>query len=104
MSIVVSKVVVQPRETQNSIRDSDTFTVRSMLSKTAQSPFRALFAPYKDFLTLWKDANPDISILKQTKAEYRGCNSWKKPSSSHRMAIVVLNRRLSTSTMRETRK
>jgi serine/threonine protein kinase/tetratricopeptide (TPR) repeat protein len=25
---------------------------------------------YKDFLTLWKDADPDISILKQAKAEY----------------------------------
>jgi hypothetical protein len=25
---------------------------------------------HKDFLTLWKDANPDISILKQAKAEY----------------------------------
>jgi hypothetical protein len=25
---------------------------------------------YQDFLTLWKDADPDISILKQAKAEY----------------------------------
>jgi hypothetical protein len=25
---------------------------------------------YKDFLTLWKDANPEIPILKQAKAEY----------------------------------
>jgi hypothetical protein len=24
-----------------------------------------------DFLTLWKDADPDIPILKQAKAEYR---------------------------------
>jgi eukaryotic-like serine/threonine-protein kinase len=30
---------------------------------------RAL-AAYKDFLTLWKDANPDIPIYKQAKAEY----------------------------------
>jgi tetratricopeptide (TPR) repeat protein len=30
---------------------------------------RALTA-YKDFLTLWKDADPDIPILKQAKAEY----------------------------------
>ncbi|HEY6303351.1 MAG TPA: winged helix-turn-helix domain-containing protein [Terriglobales bacterium] len=30
---------------------------------------RAL-AAYKDFLTLWKDADPDILILKQAKAEY----------------------------------
>jgi len=30
---------------------------------------RAL-AAYKDFLTLWKDADPDIPILKEVKAEY----------------------------------
>jgi hypothetical protein len=30
---------------------------------------RALGA-YKDFLTLWKDADPDIPVLKQAKAEY----------------------------------
>ena len=27
-------------------------------------------AGYKDFLTLWKDADPDIPILKEAKAEY----------------------------------
>ena len=30
---------------------------------------RAL-AAYKDFLTLWKDADPDIPILKEAKEEY----------------------------------
>jgi DNA-binding SARP family transcriptional activator len=25
---------------------------------------------YQDFLTLWKDTDPDIPILKQAKAEY----------------------------------
>ncbi|MFY9730622.1 MAG: hypothetical protein WAK24_08435 [Candidatus Acidiferrales bacterium] len=30
---------------------------------------RALTA-YIDFLTLWKDADPDIPILKEAKAEY----------------------------------
>jgi len=25
---------------------------------------------YQDFLTLWKDADPDIPVLKQAKAEY----------------------------------
>ena len=27
-------------------------------------------AEYQDFLTLWKDADPDIPVLKQAKAEY----------------------------------
>jgi tetratricopeptide (TPR) repeat protein len=27
-------------------------------------------AAYSEFLTLWKDADPDIPILKQAKAEY----------------------------------
>jgi hypothetical protein len=30
---------------------------------------RAL-AAYKNFLTFWKDADPDIPILKEAKAEY----------------------------------
>jgi hypothetical protein len=43
--------------------------------KTAQSanadPARArALAAYKDFLSLWKDADADIPILKQAKAEY----------------------------------
>jgi tetratricopeptide (TPR) repeat protein len=29
-----------------------------------------VLAAYKDFLTLWKDADPDIPIYKQAKAEY----------------------------------
>ena len=31
-------------------------------------------AAYKDFLTLWKDADPDIPILKKAKAEYAKLN------------------------------
>ena len=27
-------------------------------------------AAYQDFLTLWKDADPDVPIYKQAKAEY----------------------------------
>jgi eukaryotic-like serine/threonine-protein kinase len=27
-------------------------------------------AAYQDFFTLWRDADPDIPILKQAKAEY----------------------------------
>jgi serine/threonine protein kinase/tetratricopeptide (TPR) repeat protein len=47
----------------------------TLQSKTAQvgdgdaARVRALTA-YKGFLTLWKDADPDIPILKQAKAEY----------------------------------
>jgi hypothetical protein len=28
-------------------------------------------AAYKTFLALWKDADPDIAVLKEAKAEYR---------------------------------
>ena len=47
----------------------------ALQAKTSQGPdadaarVRAL-AAYKDFLTLWKDADPDIPILKQAKVEY----------------------------------
>jgi eukaryotic-like serine/threonine-protein kinase len=32
---------------------------------------------YQDFLTLWKDADTNIPILKQAKGSTRSCNSWK---------------------------
>ncbi len=38
------------------------------LRPDALRPLRAL-AAYKDFLTLWKDADPDIPILKEAKTE-----------------------------------
>jgi eukaryotic-like serine/threonine-protein kinase len=47
----------------------------ALVSRTSQGAdadaarVRAL-AAYKDFLTLWNDADPDIPILKQAKAEY----------------------------------
>ena len=47
----------------------------ALQARTSQGPdadaarARAL-AAYKNFLTLWKDADPDIPILKQAKAEY----------------------------------
>ncbi|MGA8540907.1 MAG: protein kinase [Terriglobales bacterium] len=46
---------------------SRTSQVRSADADAAR--VRAL-AAYKDFLTLWKDADPDIPILKQAQAEY----------------------------------
>jgi len=33
-------------------------------------PARDCLPAYKDSLTLWKDADPDIPILKQAKPEY----------------------------------
>ncbi len=42
-------------------------TLQGAEADTART--RAL-AAYKDFLTLWKDADPDIPILRQAKAEY----------------------------------
>jgi hypothetical protein len=36
-----------------------------MVGDAAKAP-----AAYRDFLTLWKDADPDIPVLKQAKAEY----------------------------------
>ena len=32
-------------------------------------------AKYQDFLALWKDADPDVPVLMQAKAEYSRCNS-----------------------------
>jgi serine/threonine protein kinase/tetratricopeptide (TPR) repeat protein len=36
-------------------------------------------AAYQDFLTLWKDADPDIPILREAKAEYAMLNSYLAP-------------------------
>ena len=47
-------------------------TLQAKNSTGADADFartRALSA-YKEFLALWKDADPDIPILKQAKAEY----------------------------------
>jgi eukaryotic-like serine/threonine-protein kinase len=42
--------------------------------RTSVTPLRSDItkskAAYQDFLTLWKDADPDVPILKQAKAEY----------------------------------
>ena len=42
---------------------------KSVVPTPAGDTAKAL-AAYKDFLTLWKDADPDIPIYKQAKAEY----------------------------------
>ncbi len=43
---------------------------------------RAL-AAYKDFLTLWKDADPDIPILKEAKAEYAKLSQTSPGGKGH---------------------
>ena len=44
--------------------------LQSRTSQGADAARVRALAAYKDFLTLWKDADPDIPILKQAKAEY----------------------------------
>jgi len=46
-----------------------TFQAQGQPADADAARVRAL-AAYKDFLTLWKDADPDLPILKQAKAEY----------------------------------
>jgi len=53
----------------NSARANGLLAKSSLGASANAARVRAL-APYKDFLTLWKDADPAIPILKQTKAEY----------------------------------
>jgi len=43
---------------------------RTMQGADADAARVRALAAYKDFLTLWQDADPDIPILKQAKAEY----------------------------------
>ena len=44
--------------------------VESRTSAGADAARVRALAAYKDFLTLWKDADADIPIYKQAKAEY----------------------------------
>jgi serine/threonine protein kinase len=43
---------------------------RTALGADAEAARVRARAAYRDFLTLWKDADPDIPVLKQAKAEY----------------------------------
>ena len=43
---------------------------RELTGADADIARRRAMAAYKDFLTLWKDADPDVPILKEAKAEY----------------------------------
>ena len=47
-----------------------TLEARSLQGVAAENANAKARAAYQDFLNLWKDADPDMPILKQTKAEY----------------------------------
>jgi hypothetical protein len=42
----------------------------SKISNRSGTMHASVRSPPRDFLTLWKDADPDIPILKEAKAEY----------------------------------
>jgi eukaryotic-like serine/threonine-protein kinase len=43
---------------------------RTSQGADAQAAQLRALAAYKNFLTLWKDADPEVPILKQAKADY----------------------------------
>ena len=49
---------------------ADALQARTSQGADADAARVRALAAYKDFLTLWKDADPDIPILKQAKSEY----------------------------------
>jgi eukaryotic-like serine/threonine-protein kinase len=49
---------------------ANAFQARTSQGANADAARVRALAAYKDFLTLWKDADPDIPILKEAKAEY----------------------------------
>jgi DNA-binding winged helix-turn-helix (wHTH) protein/tetratricopeptide (TPR) repeat protein len=49
---------------------SNALQARTSQGADADAARARALAAYKDFLTLWKDADPDIPILKEAKAEY----------------------------------
>jgi eukaryotic-like serine/threonine-protein kinase len=57
-----------PSRTNTRVARANTLQVRTSQGADA-ARMRALVA-YKDFLALWKDADPDIPILKEAKEEY----------------------------------
>jgi tetratricopeptide (TPR) repeat protein len=49
---------------------ANAFQARASQGADADAARVRALAAYKDFLTLWKDADPDIPVLKEAKAEY----------------------------------
>jgi serine/threonine protein kinase len=58
-------VVYKEEDTELALANFQLGRAYAMAGDTAKAK-----AAYKDFLTLWEDADPDIPILKQAKAEY----------------------------------
>ena len=65
-----------------------------MLGRNARAGRLRALAAYKDFLNLWKDADPDIPILKQAKAEYamlhQSCERIRRRTISVQMKMPAL--------------
>jgi serine/threonine protein kinase/tetratricopeptide (TPR) repeat protein len=55
---------------QLGVARANTLQARTSQGADADAARVRALAAYKDFLTLWKDADPDIPILKQAKSEY----------------------------------
>jgi hypothetical protein len=66
---IVSLTSRRPRRIHPACYETRKVPLRSQGADADAARVRAL-AAYKDFLTLWKDADPDVPILKQAKAEY----------------------------------
>jgi serine/threonine protein kinase/tetratricopeptide (TPR) repeat protein len=49
---------------------ADALQARTLQGRDADAARVRALAAYQDFLALWKDADPDIPVLKQAKAEY----------------------------------
>jgi DNA-binding winged helix-turn-helix (wHTH) protein/tetratricopeptide (TPR) repeat protein len=56
--------------TRLGIARANTLQAKTSRGADAEAARVLALAAYKDFLALWKDADPDIPILKQAKAEY----------------------------------
>jgi hypothetical protein len=49
---------------------ADALEARTNQGPAADAAHSRALADYRDFFALWKDADPDIPVLKQAKAEY----------------------------------
>ena len=54
---------------------ANALVARSDQGTAASAARTQALADYQDFLTLWKDADPDVPIFKQAKAEYKTISS-----------------------------